>query len=64
MKKIKLKALVKPQEYSSQAMNEALVVPFCSQTYTHSPQTTVCSGTYSSNLWCVTKPADEDEVLL
>jgi hypothetical protein len=62
--KIKVRQLVKPKKSDQNEMVESLVVPFCGSGYRTGGGSTNCNSGYSSNLWCVTKPESEDEVLL
>lgn len=58
--KLKVRELIKP---SQSGVENKDVVPYCTG-YSRTASSTTCNSGYSTNLWCVTKPASEDEVLL
>ncbi|GAA4272634.1 hypothetical protein U6A24_09210 [Aquimarina gracilis] len=59
----KIRELIKPQMFDQSEINDNLVTPFCSSGYSSQGSTVQCSG-YSTNLWCVSSPTEEDDILL
>jgi len=62
-----LRSLIKPQRIDQHELNtnanNSLVVPYCSSGYSTGTSGTSCSSGYSSNAWCVSSPAPDDDVL-
>jgi len=65
-KKMRVKSLIKPQNFDHEELNDELVVPFCSSGYRKTSSGTTCESGYSYNPWggTVSSPEDNDDILI
>lgn len=66
----KFRDLIKPQrldqkDLSDDAshMNQNLVIPYCDGGYSSTSGGVSCPQSYSTNIWCITKPSEGDDLL-